>query len=375
MSGVSGLVLSALSGRESTIIFRFCTVCGIYLLCNMRRKIFAGIAHSALWLAFLGFPFIFFYEDKEFEISSVLGSPFYWLFLFSYLLLFYLNYYFLIPRLYLKKWYNWYALSLFLLFVVFYFEKPFILMFSHYLKARNIKLPDYPPLKADTLACIIFVIVVSSGLALQVVKQWQASEKRALVAEAEKANAELSFLKAQINPHFLFNTLNNIYSLSIEQHPDTSASIMRLSNLMRYITDDATRDYVSLDEEIACITDFISLQKLRHGDNVKVDFSVSGNTREIAIAPWILMTYIENVFKYGISSHEAAPITIRLTAEADRISFFCQNKIFATPRVTERTGVGLVNTEQRLKHLYPDKHSLQITRENDLYTVALALQT
>ncbi|PIQ21896.1 MAG: histidine kinase, partial [Cytophagales bacterium CG18_big_fil_WC_8_21_14_2_50_42_9] len=192
--------------------------------------------------------------------------------------------------------------------------------------------------------------------------------------EADKATAELSFLKAQINPHFLFNTLNNIYSLAVMQSPNTATSIMKLSNIMRHVTDDVSEDFVSLSSEVTCIRDYIDLQKLRLSKNTQIDFSVSGNLEQKSIAPLILMTFIENVFKYGISNRHPAQINIKLKAEENLIQFSCQNQIFETSRNTERTGIGLANTRQRLAHLYPDKHTLNISSENNLFTVTLTLQ-
>ena len=179
---------------------------------------------------------------------------------------------------------------------------------------------------------------------------------------------------AQVNPHFLYNTLNNIYVQAIDQHPDTPELIMRLSNLMRFITDEATQDFVPLADEIACIQDYIALQELRLEDNIKIDFSVTGDPDNLKIAPLILITYLENAFKYGISSHQKCVITIRLTVDQDQITFFCQNCIFERTKLSERSGIGLQNARQRLNHLYPGAHKLTISTENGLYTVNLILQ-
>jgi two-component system, LytTR family, sensor kinase len=149
---------------------------------------------------------------------------------------------------------------------------------------------------------------------------------------------------------------------------------MKLSNLMRYITDDATRNFVPLEDEIASINDYIALQKLRHNNKVHLNFSVAGEIKDKQIAPLILMTYIENVFKYGISNHEEAPITIEIVAAENEIRFFCQNNIFSTTKAKERTGIGLINTRERLKFLYPNKHTLAISNENNQYQVSLTLQ-
>ncbi len=342
----------------------------------MGKKIFKYLLHIFTWLFFLSLPYILFFEDDSQVAALIFFSPSYWIFCLSFGLLFYLNYFFLIPKFYLKKKYRQYATWVLLLFAIFYVLKPFYRMFRAYATILGNEINLRPPsqLKIDIMTCILFLIIVALGIALHALKQWRSTEKRALQAETEKATAELSFLKAQINPHFLFNTLNNIYSLSIDNHPDTSDSIMKLSNLMRYITDDATKNFVPLPDEIASINDYIDLQSLRHSAKVHLNFSVSGEIEDKQIAPLILMTYIENAFKYGISTHEEAPITIAITTDKNEIRFFCQNKIFSTARVKDRTGIGLLNTRQRLNYIYPNTHKLTITNENNLYTVALALQ-
>jgi LytS/YehU family sensor histidine kinase len=217
-------------------------------------------------------------------------------------------------------------------------------------------------------------MIWSVSTALAIIKEWRTTLERAVRAEADKAQAELSFLKAQINPHFLFNTLNNIYSLAITKNENTSFAIMKLSNIMRYVTDDATHDFVSLQSEVDCISDYIDLQLLRLNKKTDVHFSVTGNTEDKQIAPLILITFVENVFKYGISNHEQSSVTIKLSADEKTIALFCQNKLFQTLRRIERAGIGLKNSRQRLEFLYPNKHLLNITTENGLYTVLLTLQ-
>ena len=175
------------------------------------------------------------------------------------------------------------------------------------------------------------------SMAIQIRPRLRYAEQRALKAEADKANAELSFLKTQINPHFLFNTLNNIYSLAAVKSDHTAESIMKLSNIMRYVTDDVREEYVPLENEVAFISDYIDLQRLRLGDKMNVGFLVSGKIAGKKIAPLILMTFIENVFKYGISKHEPSAIDIQLSATEDMIRFFCENKLYETPRQVEST--------------------------------------
>lgn len=227
----------------------------------------------------------------------------------------------------------------------------------------------------DIVSVILFLMVGSVSTALQIVKQWRTTEHRAVQAEADKATTELSFLKAQINPHFLFNTLNNIYSLVVTKNDNAPNAIMKLSHIMRYVTDEVTQDYVPLEWEVECINHYIDLQRMRLNEKTHVDFTISGNIEGKQIPPLILMTFIENVFKYGISSHESTTIIIKLGTKTEAIEFFCQNKIFHKQQEVVRKGIGIENIKKRLNQLYPDKHRLNIDVSDDLFTVTLTLQT
>lgn len=227
----------------------------------------------------------------------------------------------------------------------------------------------------DVISFFIFLMIIALSTAMKIMEQWRMTEKRAIQAESDKASAELSFLKAQINPHFLFNTLNNIYTLTLMKDDYAPDSILKLSNIMRYVTDDATADFVPLQQEIDCINDYIELQRLRIGEKTRVDVEISGDIDDKKIPPLILMTFIENVFKYGVSKHYQSNIAIKLTADNTGITFFCQNSIFPEKNEKRRAGIGLKNTRQRLEYLYPNKHILDINTDNQLYTVKLILQT
>lgn len=227
----------------------------------------------------------------------------------------------------------------------------------------------------DIVSFFIFLLIIALSTTMEIMQQWQMTEQRASRAEADKASAELSFLKAQINPHFLFNTLNNIYTLAVMKDDNAPDSIMKLSNIMRYVTDDATEDFVPLQSEVACINDYIELQRLRLGEKTRVDMDISGEIENKKIPPLVLMTFVENVFKYGISKHHPSTIVIKLTGDQTGISFFCQNRIFPEKDKKHRVGIGLNNTKQRLDYLYPGKHILDINTEHQMYTVKLMLQT
>jgi hypothetical protein len=348
------------------------------------------IPHIAGWIFF--FSLVLGFLSNSPMAENILTIAFSWTFL-TFSLIYIFLFYLLIPELYLAKKYLIYFIAVLLLLAAVYFIKPFDDVMSHFTGAGSESLrqppPDFErgpgiggpprgdrdkPGHTDIVSIVLFITVWSLSTALCIIRQWRNTEKRAIQAEADKANAELSFLKAQINPHFLFNTLNNIYSLAVTKNEHTADSIMKLSNIMRYVTDDVREDFVSLDNEVGCIKDYIDLQRLRLGKKMNVEFSVSGEMQNKKIAPLILMTFIENVFKYGISNHEASDIVIKILAENHNITFFCQNKLFGIQRKTERTGIGIPNTRQRLQHLYPDKHFLDIKSANGLYTVQLTLQ-
>jgi LytS/YehU family sensor histidine kinase len=230
-----------------------------------------------------------------------------------------------------------------------------------------------PRIRIDIVSMFLYVMTIALGMALQVTRQWRTSLQQVAHAEADKAQAELSFLKAQINPHFLFNTLNNIYSLAITKNEKTADSIMKLSNIMRYITDDVSQHFVPLQLEVDCITDFIELQAMRLSKKVFVDFKVKGKLENKTIVPLLLIAFVENVFKYGISNHENATITIQLVSDERSITFYCHNKIFKPAGTPQRTGIGIDNAKKRLEHLYPKKHLLNITNENGFFSVELIL--
>ncbi len=354
---------------------------------DMRTKFINIISHVAGWVFFFSLVIGFFSNSPgNTSIMSELLSPPFLIFYTVFLFLFYLNMGILIPQLYLKKKYLFYFFAMLLLFSAVYFIKPFDGLMklnpppevTGRMPPPGEIMPDSGKPKTgratDITSIILFVTVWSLSMALCIIRQWRLTEQRVMQAETDKANAELSFLKSQVNPHFLFNTLNNIYSMAMTKNENTAPSIMKLSNIMRYVTDEAGQDYVSLDSEVECMRDYIDLQRLRLGTKMNVDFSVTGNTTDKKIAPLILMTFVENVFKYGISSHEPSDIIIKLSADEHNLTFFCQNKLFETKRNMDRTGIGISNARQRLQHLYPNKYFLHISTGKGLFTVQLTIR-
>ncbi|MFC1226361.1 sensor histidine kinase [Pedobacter sp. BG31] len=245
------------------------------------------------------------------------------------------------------------------------------------------KTPLKPPFKSgdgdsgpwiDVVSVFLFFLTIIISFTKETNKQLNLSRQRALVAESEKTQAQLSFLKAQVNPHFLFNTLNNIYTLAIINDKNTAPSIMKLSNIMRYITDEAGNDFVSLQKELNCLADFIDLQKLRLTQKTTLLFEVEGDCEKQKIAPLILMAFVENAFKYGISNHRSNKLVIKVFCEQNSLNLFCQNTMHPDKTNTERSGIGLENTRRRLNYIYKNMHVLNVNHDINWYTVNLSIQ-
>ena len=199
-------------------------------------------------------------------------------------------------------------------------------------------------------------------------------EKAKIEAELKVKEAELKLLKAQINPHFLFNTLNNLYSLAIEKSEKTAEVILKISELLSYITYECISVKVTLVKEIEFINSYIELEKLRYDENLTLTFSKSGDFSEQYIAPMILYTFIENSFKHGASKDAGNPwIMIDLNLNEECLSFSVSNSKVADKLLTT-TGIGIENVKKRLELLYPGRHRLKIVEEERVYFVSLDIQ-
>jgi LytS/YehU family sensor histidine kinase len=286
------------------------------------------------------------------------------------LIYFYVNFYLGIPMLYFQRKY-----FLFILFTLLFFS---LIIFVPVIAIQFSAPPDFPmhhpPHKGPELLInfrhdkLVFFLVFFFSLALRINARWKKSER-------ERTSAELAQLKAQLNPHFLFNTLNTIYALSLEKSDETPNAVVRLSGMMRYIIGSSEKDMVPLEKEIKYVNDYIDLQKLRLGDTVKVDFQVWGNAQTKQIAPLILMPFVENAFKHGVNPEQESLISVVIHVEDHRFIMTVKNKILSgMQHERESSGLGLQITRNRLQHLYPAKHELTIGQEGDDYIVKLMVE-
>lgn len=220
----------------------------------------------------------------------------------------------------------------------------------------------------------VFFLVFTVSTCSRVIQEWLGIESKKQEIENEKLATELSFLRSQINPHFLFNTLNNIYSLALIKSEATADAVLKLSSIMRYVLNETKHDTVELDKEIRFIRHYIELQKVRLTDKVSIEFVVEGETDGMQIAPLLLIPFVENAFKYGVSTKETSKLLFVVKATKNSIYFTAQNHMFSHDKGNDdNTGIGLKNTKRRLELLYPNKHSLSVTEENNEFIVNLTL--
>jgi len=357
---------------------------------NKPSQIFIHIAGCVL---FLLLPFLF-SPDRQQGFSSVIKNPGYYSDLLRYvmmLLFFYLNYYFLIPRFYFsEKYFIYFLLVLGCFFVISYMPQLIDLK-----RGERFPLPPRPvnpfnpmspgnpmnPMPDRPLGrgapggdffsmrqnISLFLAIFFFSLMLRISNRWQSVEK-------EKVDRELSYLKAQINPHFLFNTLNSIYALAINKSDDTATAVVKLSGMMRYVLSDATQEYVPLEKEINYIRNYIELQELRFGESMQLDFVVEGDLHGKKVAPLILIAFVENAFKYGVNAEEESRITISVQVINNVLTMKVYNhKVKRNSNMDSQHGLGIANTKNRLELLYPSRHVLEIKNTEKDFTVLLTL--
>jgi hypothetical protein len=290
---------------------------------------------------------------------------------------FYLNVFLLIPKLYFAKRFWLFSLITLGAFLLITFIPPLLISFNGFPMHGH----DMPaPKNAIEEICgpmfffhishhlFLFIAVLFVSLTLSISNRWKQAEK-------EKLHAELSYLKSQINPHFLFNTLNSIYALALRKSNDTSAAVVKLSGLMRYVTTESSRAFVPLEKELNCISDYIELQKFRLGNTATIEYSVQGSADDKQVAPLLLIPFVENAFKYGVSPEEDSLIRIGFDITEHELFLKVWNrKVHVRHEESSSTGIGIENAKQRLELVYPLRHTLSIDNNDKEFSVFLAVR-
>lgn len=220
-----------------------------------------------------------------------------------------------------------------------------------------------------TIALTLFLLPIPLVAVLWIYDQW----KWLQLLKAEKASAELALLKSQVNPHFFFNTLNNLYSLSINKSEKTPEVILKLSEMMRHTIYEGKKDKVFLSEEIEYLRSFIELHQIRYKKEVDISFNAPEETT-LEIAPLLFIILLENAFKHGVESlRENAFVHVDLVLEENVIVFSVVNN-FDEKSLSVEKGIGLENLKHRLELLYPGKHTLVLEKEKETFSAELNIE-
>jgi two-component system LytT family sensor kinase len=285
--------------------------------------------------------------------------------------LFYLNYLFLIPRFLDKKRYKLYGVAIASALITFGLIKLGVAMtFKQYVLIhmhKQISLPSY--LLSTLFTSLIFIFL---SIVLKFTVDWFINGRIQRDLENQRLTAELALLRSQINPHFLFNSLNSIYSLAYQKSDITPDAILKLSEIMRYMLYECNDNKVDLAKELQYLQNYIDLQKIRFGTTDYIRFDVIGTVCNQRIVPLLLISFIENAFKHGVVNNPDAPIEIKITIEDTQLDFYMHNKKHLHNRDAVG-GIGLNNVKRRLNLLYPEKYKLAINDSADTYTCQLSL--
>jgi two-component system sensor histidine kinase AlgZ len=215
---------------------------------------------------------------------------------------------------------------------------------------------------------------VGSAMAIKFFKQLTGKQRALMQAQQEKITAQLQLLKAQVHPHFLFNTLNNIYSFSLDNSPKTPALILKLSSLLSYMLYDCKTEEVRLEKEVEIMKNYIDLEKERYGNKIEISWNVEGEIKDIFISPLLMLPFLENAFKHGASEQIEKPwmgVDISVLNGVLKFKITNSKNEYA---LHNHNGIGINNVKKRLEFLYPGKHELKISDEGDFFAVSLAVK-
>ncbi|MFN8308630.1 MAG: histidine kinase [Chitinophagales bacterium] len=326
-------------------------------------KIPKWIIHVTGCVLFLAIPF--FVAPGRFNQVTLFSRMLVWRDLTAFVIIlafFYLNYFVLIPAFYFQNKKLQYA-------AVATFTAIVVLMLPQALLPIRGDLTAIPGIHiADVNQLFVFLTALFASMFWRINSEWRHTQQ-------QKLHAELSYLRGQVNPHFLFNTLNSIYSLAIEKSDDTATALVKLSWMMRYVISESTQDRVLLYKEISYIRSYVELQQYRFSHTVNISFFVDGDAAGKKIAPIMLIPFVENAFKHGVNAEEDSRIKISIQISSQYVTMRVENnKVRVTLKDEEKSGLGIENTRHRLELLYPGKHELKIENGKKTFAVHLKLE-
>jgi two-component system LytT family sensor kinase len=331
-----------------------------------------GLQHTLFWTVHVVFYAVLYGSFEENYKQTFLEELMY---LPGRMVFTYFTLYFLLPRFLLSGKYAaflaWFIIASFVIgivqrFVSFSFDYPFY--YPQYLQDPFFYVPKIIKMAVGTYPIAFFAV------AIKLLKYWYANQQAQQVLTQEKLQAELKFLKTQIHPHFLFNTLNNLYALTLKKSDRAPEMVLKLSELINYMLYECKSDEVPLSKEIKFIRNYVDIEKMRYGDKLDVDIRVTGNTSDRTIAPLIILPFVENCFKHG-ASEELLEAWVKVTIDShpDHVVIKVENSKASNPNNHESQGIGIQNVKRRLDLLYPERHSLKIINGEETFLVVLSI--
>lgn len=292
------------------------------------------------------------------------------------ILLVYFSIYYLMPKFILKKKYKRYILFLLLSLIVLYVVRTGL---NYFLVTKNIWPEAEGTQQAFTFNHIIAVIlgevyVLALASAIKLTFDWIYEKKRAEDLQQIQLNTELNFLKSQIQPHFFFNTLNNLYALTLEKSDSAPAVVLKLSDIMQYVLYDVKEPLIRLYDEINYIQNYLDLEKLRYGERINSKMNITGNIEEISVPPLLFLPFIENCFKHGSKDNDQ--IEVRITFEVlnnKMLKFKVENNFVYFNESDKKHGIGIQNVKRRLELLFNRNFKLQTIIKKQKYSVILKI--
>lgn len=277
----------------------------------------------------------------------------------------YVNLYLLLPKYFFKRKYLVY--SLFIVSTIGF--GAFILRLILPSANAHFNLPLF-----QHFINIFFIVVITSSFKFY--REYARKQELLVKAENKQLKAELNLLKAQVHPHFLFNTLNNLYGLITQnQNQQASDVTLKLSDLMRYLLESSKTDLINLNKEIQFIDDYLSLEKIRLSQKTDIKFKVSGNYKELFLAPLLFIPLVENAFKHGLNTFSTDSFAhFYLSIQGNELFFESINSVGKSPKNSEKSGTGLENLKKRLQLIYPQKHQLDIEKTSNQFKVILHIK-
>ncbi|MDB5007993.1 MAG: ypdA 2 [Mucilaginibacter sp.] len=356
------------------------------IVIKSKSKLVTIIIHVLIWAVF---GLIFFFQPLTFNIAVPYQL---WIkngITFGLLVIaFYLNSFVLVPRFLLKNHTGIYLLIAMSIAAIIVLLNGYVDYWLNLRQLMEVAFHKMGPLKHHghgyhwdpfILASLIgtSALVIGIGTSITTIQKWQHDKQVHQDMEQDRVTSELSFLKAQINPHFFFNTLNNIYALTLINADTSRKAIHQLSRMMRYVLYDTQNATTLLSQEIAFVKDYISLMQLRLTDVVKIELDSPTVLKDMAMAPMLFLPFVENAFKHGVSATQPSFINITIEQNNSLVELKIDNTIIKeqSNNLEEGSGIGLNNTRRRLDLLYPGKYTLKIDEFTaaNVYSIHLTL--